>query len=49
MNLAIPMDWGICPVQSCIMKDAEGKSNLDDGVAYCIKCGNYLLANGILK
>ena len=38
-----------CPVQSCLMKDAEGKMNLDDGDAYCNKCRNYLLSNGILK
>jgi archaemetzincin len=38
-----------CPVANCIMKDAEGKMNLDDGDSYCEKCRNYLLAKGILK
>ena len=38
-----------CPVQSCLMKDAEGKMKLDNGNAYCNKCRNYLLAMGVLK
>lgn len=38
-----------CPVETCLMKDAEGKMNLDDGDSYCNKCKNYLLSNGISK
>ncbi len=38
-----------CPVANCIMKDAEGKMNLDDGDSYCSTCRNYLAARGILK
>ena len=38
-----------CPVSTCIMKDAEGKMNLDDGDSYCEKCRNYLSARGLLK
>ena len=38
-----------CPVTTCLMKDADGKMNLDDGDSYCSKCRNYLLEKGILK
>ena len=38
-----------CPLTTCIMKDAEGKMNLDDGDAYCEKCHHYLTGLGILK
>lgn len=38
-----------CPSATCLMKDAEGKMNLDDGDSYCEKCRNYLLGKGILK
>ena len=38
-----------CPETSCIMKDAEGKMNLDNGNSYCPKCHKYLSGKGILK
>jgi archaemetzincin len=38
-----------CPVANCIMKDAEGKMNLDDGDVYCKKCRNYLTGMGLMK
>lgn len=38
-----------CPVATCLMKDAEGKMNLDDGDTYCEKCRNYLAGKGLLK
>ncbi len=38
-----------CPTQTCLMKDAEGKMNLDNGDSYCTKCRDYLLNKGILK
>ena len=38
-----------CPAAACIMKDAEGKMNLDDGDSYCAKCRHYLEGIGILK
>jgi archaemetzincin len=38
-----------CPVSTCLMKDAGGKMNLDDGDSYCEKCRNYLYEKGILK
>ncbi len=38
-----------CPVATCIMKDAEGKMNLNDADSYCEKCRNYLAAKGLLK
>ena len=38
-----------CPVANCIMKDAKGKMDLDDGDSYCEKCRIYLVAKGILK
>lgn len=38
-----------CPVTTCIMKDAQGKMNLDDGDSYCEKCRHYLAGIGILK
>ena len=31
-----------CPVATCLMKDAEGKMNLDDGDTYCNKCRDWL-------
>lgn len=36
-----------CPVQICLMKDAEGKMNLDDGDSYCKECRITLQAKGI--
>ena len=38
-----------CAISSCIMKDAEGKMNLDDGDSYCEKCQNYLAGMNLLK
>ena len=38
-----------CPVATCLMKDAGGKMNLDDGDSYCEKCRNYLHGKAILK
>ncbi|NOT51641.1 MAG: hypothetical protein HOP10_10220 [Chitinophagaceae bacterium] len=38
-----------CPVSNCLMKDAEGKMNLDDGDSYCGKCNSYLKGKGILS
>lgn len=38
-----------CPVSDCLMKDAEGKMNLDDGDSYCEKCNNYLKEKGVLS
>jgi archaemetzincin len=38
-----------CPVNTCLMKDAGGKMNLDDGDSYCNKCLNYLSGKGVLK
>lgn len=38
-----------CPVASCIMKDAGGKMNLDDGNSYCNKCRNFLFQLGIVR
>lgn len=38
-----------CPVPTCIMKDAEGKMNLDDGDSFCEKCRQYLAGIGLLK
>jgi archaemetzincin len=38
-----------CPVQSCLMKDAEGKMNLDDGDSYCKECRIKLQAKGIAE
>jgi len=37
-----------CPDFNCLMKDAEGKMNLDDGDSYCEKCRSYLYAKDIL-
>jgi archaemetzincin len=36
-----------CPDASCIMKDAEGKMNLDKGNSYCKKCRDFLFDRGI--
>lgn len=38
-----------CPSETCLMKDAKGKMNLDDGDYYCNKCRGYLLEMSILK
>lgn len=38
-----------CPNDSCIMKDAEGKMNLDNGETYCSKCSAFLKQSGILR
>lgn len=38
-----------CSVRTCLMKDAEGKMNLDDADSYCSVCRNYLAGKGILK
>lgn len=38
-----------CPAATCLMKDAEGKMNLDDGDSYCQACRNYLYRKHILK
>ncbi len=38
-----------CPNDPCIMRDAEGKMNLDNGSAYCSKCSELLKRAGILK
>ena len=38
-----------CPIHTCLMKDAEGKMNLDDGDSYCEKCRKYLQGKRILK
>jgi archaemetzincin len=38
-----------CPDFACLMKDAEGKMNLDDGDSYCNKCRDYLAGKSILK
>jgi archaemetzincin len=38
-----------CPDGACIMKDAEGKMNLDDGESYCNDCSNTLRKEGVLR
>ena len=38
-----------CSVATCLMKDAEGKMNLDDGDSYYEKCRDYLHDKDILK
>lgn len=38
-----------CPEFTCLMKDAEGKMNLDDGDSYCEKCRGYLRSKGIVE
>jgi archaemetzincin len=38
-----------CPDTACIMKDAEGKMNLDDGESYCSACSNTLRKEGVLR
>lgn len=38
-----------CPAADCLMKDAQGKMNLDDSGVYCDKCRNYLKAKGVLR
>ena len=38
-----------CNSRICIMKDAEGRMNLDNGDTYCNSCAFYLKRKGILK
>lgn len=38
-----------CPDYNCLMKDAQGKMNLDDGDSYCEKCKKLLTAYGVLR
>ncbi|MBL7710549.1 MAG: hypothetical protein JNJ86_15880 [Chitinophagaceae bacterium] len=38
-----------CPNDPCIMKDAGGEMNLDNGETYCNKCSNFLKQSGILR
>jgi archaemetzincin len=38
-----------CPDETCLMKDAEGKMNLDDGDSFCKKCLGYLHDKGFSK
>jgi archaemetzincin len=38
-----------CPNDPCIMKDAEGKMNLDNGETYCSNCSAFLKQSGILR
>lgn len=38
-----------CPNDPCIMKDAGGKMNLDNGETYCTKCSAFLKQSGILR
>ena len=38
-----------CPDSTCIMKDAEGKMDLDDGDSFCKKCRDILAGKGLLK
>jgi archaemetzincin len=38
-----------CSSPVCLMKDAEGKMNLDDGDTFCEKCKGYLIHNGKVK
>ncbi|MBN8676272.1 MAG: hypothetical protein J0L56_19225 [Chitinophagales bacterium] len=38
-----------CPNDPCIMKDARGKMNLDNGETYCNKCSAFLKQSGILR
>lgn len=38
-----------CPDTACLMKDAEGKMNLDDGQTYCQSCRAILLKKGVLR
>ena len=38
-----------CPTDPCIMKDAEGKMNLDNGETYCSNCSTFLKQAGILR
>jgi archaemetzincin len=37
-----------CPDTACLMKDAEGKMNLDNGQVYCNDCKSVLLKKGLL-
>jgi len=37
-----------CPVPGCIMKDAEGKMDLDDTKNYCAQCASLLRKKGLL-
>ena len=38
-----------CKNDPCLMRDAEGKMNLDNGESYCDDCSFYLRLRGILK
>ncbi len=38
-----------CPVDTCLMKDAAGKMNLDDADVYCSGCRSQLRSKGIVK
>ncbi|HEX7846462.1 MAG TPA: hypothetical protein VF476_11740 [Chitinophagaceae bacterium] len=38
-----------CKSNPCIMRDAEGKMNLDNGKNYCGSCHSYLKRKGVLK
>lgn len=38
-----------CPDNNCLMKDAAGKMNLDDGDSYCKKCKLFLNGKGVLN
>lgn len=38
-----------CLNDPCIMRDAEGKMNLDNGETYCTKCSTFLKQSGILR
>lgn len=35
-----------CPVNSCLMRDAEGKDHLDEETGFCKKCAGYLARAG---
>ncbi len=37
-----------CPDFNCLMKDAQGKMNLDDSGSYCENCRTYLRSKNIL-
>jgi archaemetzincin len=38
-----------CTSESCLMKDAEGKMNLDNSDTYCSSCSHFLRGRGILR
>ncbi len=37
-----------CAIKTCLMKDAQGKMNLDDGDSYCNECRDYLSGKDLL-